>query len=113
MTDFMYLFWNTGGRLPQWTQEEVQKQMQKWTNWTDSLSASDHLKAGDSLENRGKLVSGPDKTVSEGPYNYGGGMVAGYLIVSARDMEEAVELSKTCPVLEGGWMIEVRQIRLM
>ena len=91
----------------------MQKQMQKWRDWTASLDGSGHLKGGESLENSGAVVRGPKKTTTDGPYAEAGDTVAGYLIVSAEDLDEAVELSKNCPVLEGGWMVEVRPVRPM
>jgi hypothetical protein len=39
--------------------------------------------------------------------------VGGYIIVSAKDLNEAAELSKGSPILEGDGMVEVRAVRPM
>ena len=109
----MYIFWNKGGMPPSLTPAEMQKRMQKWMAWTETLSKSGHLKGGESLESAGKVVWGPKKVVTFGPHAAAGDVVNGYLIISAQNLDEAVELAKDCPVLEGGWVVEVRQIRPM
>jgi hypothetical protein len=113
MAEFMYLFWNKGGKTAKWTPEEMKGHMQNWMTWTESLTKGGHLTGGQHLEDTGKVVRGPKKTVTDGPYAEAKDVVAGYLIVSAKDLDEAVELSKGCPVLEGDWMVEVRPIGKM
>lgn len=38
-------------------------------------------------------------------------MVGGYLIVNAKDIDEAVEISKGCPIFEENGKVEVRQVQ--
>jgi len=40
-------------------------------------------------------------------------LVAGFTLIEARDLDEAVRLSVGCPILEGGGSVEVRPIRLV
>jgi len=40
-------------------------------------------------------------------------VVNGYIIVDAKDLAEAAELSKGCPNLEIGGSVEVRPVRRM
>jgi hypothetical protein len=39
--------------------------------------------------------------------------VGGFSLIQARDLDQAVELSKGCPILEVGGSIEVRQIQVI
>ncbi|MGH7242589.1 MAG: YciI family protein [Phycisphaerales bacterium] len=39
--------------------------------------------------------------------------VAGYMIVEARDLAHAVELSSECPIFETGGVVEVRPVAKM
>ena len=48
--------------------------------------------------------------VTDGPYAEAKDLVAGFMIVKARDLAEAAELSKGCPILEGGGSVEVRPV---
>ena len=116
MADFMYLFWNKGGKNPMEaaSPEEIQKMMQKWMTWMETLKKAGHLKDGGApLEMTGKVVHGGKKIVTDGPYAEAKDVVGGYIIVSAKDLNEAAELSKGSPILEGDGMVEVRAVRPM
>ncbi|MBN9160557.1 MAG: hypothetical protein J0I07_06320, partial [Myxococcales bacterium] len=39
-----------------------------------------------------------------------GAIVGGFLIVTAKDLEQAAELAKGCPIFEAGGRVEVRAI---
>jgi len=68
---------------------------------------------GQPLERTGKVVSGAQKTVVDGPYTEAKDTVGGFSIVEARDLDQAVELSRGCPVLDGGGSVEVRAVMKM
>ena len=111
MANFMYIFWNPSGKTLKWPAKVMRERMQVWKEWTDSLAEGGRLLGGASLLPAGKVVRGPKKTVTDGPYAEGGDTIAGYMIISARNLSEAVKLSKDCPVLYGDWMVEIRPIR--
>jgi hypothetical protein len=113
MTDFIYLIWHKGGKMPEMPPEEMEKMMQEWTTWIEGLTKDGHFKEGNPFEMEGKIVHGPDKTVTDGTCGEGKGSVVGYLIIPAKDINEAVELSKGCPALKGDGVIEIRQIKPM
>src|SRR5215471_3044452 len=100
MSEFTYLF---RGRLTNASPEQRQKQMEKWVAWFKDLTAKGQLKnPGHPLEARGKVVSGSQKTVQDGPYAETKDVVGGFIIVEARDIDQAAEISKGCPILEVG-----------
>ncbi|HVZ80737.1 MAG TPA: YciI family protein [bacterium] len=117
MADFMYLFWNKGGkmRLDSASPEEVQRMMQKWMGWVDQLKKSGNLKeTGMPLEMTGKTVRGSGKAVVDGPYPETKDAVGGFMVVTAKDLDEAAELAKGCPILDmGDNSVEVRPVRKM
>ena len=77
------------------------------------LEAKGHLKEpGQPLNPDGKVVRGKKRMVTDGPYIEAKELVLGFIIVRARDLEQAVELSTGCPMLEGGGSVEVRPIEL-
>jgi hypothetical protein len=106
MSEFTYLF---RGREMSASPEQMQKTMQKWVAWFKDLGAKGHLKdPGHPLEHAGKVVSGKQKAVNDGPYAEAKDVVGGYIVVEAADLSQAVELSKGCPILEVGGSVEVR-----
>lgn len=93
--------------------EEMQAQMGKWMTWIDKLRSEGKYLSGEPLLPTGKLVSGKDKKVTDGPYAEGKEIVGGFFIVQAGDLNEAVEISKDCPDFEFGGKVHVRQIMKM
>jgi hypothetical protein len=55
-------------------------------------------------------VNGKQKAITDGPYAEAKYLVGGFSLIEARDLDEATELSKGCPVLERGGSVEVRPI---
>jgi len=59
------------------------------------------------------VVRGQNKTVTDGPFTEAKDLVGGFTLVEARDIDQAVELSRGCPIFEGGGSVEVRPIMKM
>jgi hypothetical protein len=111
MSEFVYLY-RGGDRSG--SPEQMQQVMQKWMAWFKQLSDKGHIKSpGHPLERTGKLVKGSQKTVTDGPFAESKDVVGGYTLVEARDLEQAVELSKGCPIFEREGMVEVRPVMQM
>jgi len=117
MADFVYLYWNRRedqGLMAAASPEEKQKITQRWITWLEGLKKSGHLKDfGLPLEFEGRTVEGPKKVVTDGPYAEAKDIVGGFSIVTAKNLDEALELSKGCPGLELGSLVEVRPVRPM
>jgi len=113
MSEFVYLFRasETEQREAMGTPERAQRSMQVWLAWTRDLEAKGHLKdPGQPLERGGKVVRGRKKVVTDGPYVEAKDLVLGFIIIEARDLAQAVELSTGCPMLEGGGSVEIRPV---
>jgi hypothetical protein len=111
MAEFIYLY--RGGEAPK-SPAEGQETMQKWMTWMKELGEKGVLKAiGSPLEKTGKLVSGKSKVVSDGPFAEAKDLIGGYTLVTAKDIEEAAELSKGCPIFLANGAVEVRPILQM
>ncbi len=108
MSEFVYLYrGGESGRSP----ERAQQMMQKWMAWFKELNEKGHIKdRGQPLERAGKLVKGKQKTVTDGPFAEAKDVVGGYTLIQARDLEQAVELSKGCPIFEAEGAVEVRPV---
>jgi hypothetical protein len=113
MSGFIYLFRTTEAdqREAMGTPERAQRSMQAWLAWMRELEARGHLKdPGQPLERSGAVVRGKKKVVTDGPYAESKDLVLGFIVVEAKDLEQAVELSKGCPMLEGAGSVEVRPV---
>src|SRR5260370_12640283 len=111
MTEFIYLY--RGGERAE-SPAEGQKQMQLWMAWMKELGEKGHLKAiGSPLEKTGKLVSGKQKVVSDGPFAEAKDLIGGHTLVQAKNINQSRDLSKGCPIFLSNGAVEVRPILQM
>lgn len=110
MKKFMYLFRGGDARMKEMSPEEKEAHMHAWGNWMKGLHGDGILLDGLPLSGEGKQVKEGGNTIIDGPYVEGKELVGGYLIVNAKDMDHAVEISKGCPIFENSGQIEVREI---
>jgi hypothetical protein len=116
MSQFLYLYRMSESVRQEnmGTPEAAQKSMQAWMAWMGELDKKGHLKdRGQPLERTGKVVRGQQRSVTDGPYTEAKDLVGGYTIVDAKDIDQAVELSRGCPIFEGGGSVEVRPVMKM
>jgi len=108
MNEFVFLYrGGETGRSP----ERAQQVIQKWMAWFKELAEKGHVKdRGQPLERTGKLVNGKRKTVTDGPFAEAKDVVGGYTLILAKNLDEAAELSKGCPILEVDGQVEVRPV---
>jgi hypothetical protein len=93
------------------TPEQARASMQAWLAWIRELEAKGHLAdPGQPLATEGAVVRGAAPIVTDGPYVEAKDLVLGFMIVSARDLAQAVELARDCPMLGGAGSVEVRAI---
>ena len=110
MKEFLYIF--RGGRetymnLPP---DEMQSHMKRWGAWMGQLAEEGKLVRGEPLQEEGKVWTGVDKVLTDGPYAEGKEIVGGYLLVKENDLETATAMAEGCPILETGGTVEVREI---
>jgi len=111
MSEFVFLY--RGGERSQ-SPEQSEKQMQKWVAWMQELGEKGHMKdRGQPLEPTGKVVRGKQKVVTDGPYPESKDLVGGYTLIEAKDLAQAAELSKGCPIFEFDGLVEVRPVMEM
>jgi hypothetical protein len=108
MSEYVFLYrGGEGGRSP----ERAQQMMQKWMAWFKDMAEKGHVKdRGQPLERSGKVVNGKQKSITDGPFAEAKDIIGGYTLIEARDLEQAVELSKGCPILEVDGAVEVRPV---
>ena len=114
MEKFMFLFRGGENHAHNVNDSQVAKDnMQSWMDWMSGLGQKGILAGGEPLLPTGKQVNGKNKVVSDGPFMEVKEVVGGYLIVNAKDMDAAIEISKGCPIFVEDGKLEVRQIQKM
>ncbi len=112
MAEYLLLF--RGGDAArteeQQSPEKWQAHMQKWMQWMSKLTDQGKFVGAQPLKVDGKVIKGTRQVVTDGPFVEGKEMVGGYLICKANTLEEAVEISRGCPIFEHDGTVEVREI---
>lgn len=92
------------------TELQMKEYLKEWNAWIGEIAAAGKLaEGGNHLLQAGRVLR-PNEQPTEGPYVSNGESVAGYIIVLAKDMDEATKLAKKCPILRGeGTSVEIRK----
>jgi hypothetical protein len=109
---FMFLF-RGGDTHPQTANDskEAKEYIQSWITWMQGLGQQGILAGAENLQRTGKQVNGKSKVVTDGPFIVAKEMVNGYIIVNAKDIDEAVEIAKGCPIFKENGKVEVRPVQ--
>jgi hypothetical protein len=99
MTDYLLLY--SGGKMAE-TEAEQADVMKAWGVWMENLGPA--LKDGGNPFTQEAKTIDTNGTVADGPV---GSPASGYSIIQANSLDEAVTMSKDCPVLQGGAKISV------
>jgi hypothetical protein len=108
VSEYLLLFRNTGWHKDL-SPEEIQQNMARFTAWFERLSDKGQFKSGGALMHDGKILPRRN-TVTDGPFAESKEAIAGFFVIQADSLEQAVEIANGCPGLEFGQTVEVRAI---
>lgn len=112
MKEYLLLLRGGDARMAELSEEETAAHMQQWGVYMNGLAENGNLVGGMPLQQDGRVLTKTevrkDVVVSET-----GEAIGGYLLIKANDYEQAVELSKNCPIFEHDGNIEIREIAPM
>jgi hypothetical protein len=87
--------------------EEILQNMALFTEWFERLNKAGKFKGGGPLGHSGKILTNRN-AVTDGPFVESKEAIAGFFIVRADSLEQAVEIARECPGLGFGQTVEVR-----
>ena len=92
------------------TKEQMELYMVQWMDWINDISIHGHLaNGGNHLSYNGKVLRA-NNVMSNEPYTSNNESVSGYILILAKNMDEAVGIAKKCPILQGeGTSVEIRE----
>jgi hypothetical protein len=113
MTDYVLLFRSNEAdrRAHMGTPERAQKSMEAWLSWIRELDAKGAIvDRGNPLDAAGRVIRGKERVVTDGPFVEVKDLVLGFIVVRAKDLDEAAELARGCPMLDGEGSVEIRPV---
>lgn len=116
MNEFVFLYRGGATEREQRSRssEQMEQQMNRWRSWAEKLAKEGHLKDfGVPLQHEGKNVAAGG-VVTDGPFAEGKEVIGGFSIIKAKDLAEASEIAKGCPIFEfPDGRVEVRPVQPM
>jgi len=110
MKKFILLLHDTLEKEKGYSPDEMQKLVQEHMNWVQKLSTDGTFLGGDGLMPDGKVITGKDALVKDGPYIESKEIIGGYYLLQANSIEEATVIAKECPCHHWGGVTEIRPI---
>jgi hypothetical protein len=99
MKEFMLLI-RTEGNAWALPQEELQDHLQKVVVYIEELMKAGKLKSAQPLAFEGAIISGTKGKLKDGPFNESKEVIAGYYLILAKDLDEAIQIGKANPIFE-------------
>jgi hypothetical protein len=114
MKQFLLLIRTDGDHLEKLNPADQQAHVQRVGGYIGNLMQEGKLHSAQPLEMEGTIVTSPKGKLKDGPFNETKEVIAGYFLVEAESMEEAIKIAKANPVLEDeNARIEIRPIKKM
>jgi hypothetical protein len=106
MSNFLLTF---HGGAPGATDEERDASMSRWGAWFAQIGDA-VVDAGDGVEPAAYIGKDGNVMKGEPQGTDAANAVTGYTVINAEDVDAAVEIAKTCPILQDGGTVEIGQI---
>lgn len=116
MSTFMLLLHENPADYADVSPAEMQAIIARYMAWTQGLYEQGRVINSNKLTDEGgKSVRREHGAlvVVDGPYAEAREVISGYFVISAASYDEAVDIAKTCPHVEGNGRIEVREIHAL
>jgi len=108
-TGYMLLFigmdWHKG-----LSPEQTQKISEDWMAWFKRHLDTGKVTGGHPLALAGKVVTGKNKSVTDGPFAEAKEAIGGFFMLGVDTEDEAIAIARECPGLPYGVKVEVRPV---
>ena len=100
MKEFLLILKTEGSVWSDLSPEQLQKHMEHGTAYIGKLMKEGIIKSAQPLDGGSRIVTGANGIMKDGPFNESKEVVAGYFIVVANDIDEAVNIAKANPIFQ-------------
>ena len=112
MSQFMLFIRGGSDTSEHLSAEQIQEAIERYRAWAQKLRAKGKLESAEKLkDNEGWMLSMKNgQVLVDGPFAETKETIGGYFIINAENLDEAIEVTKECPSLSEGGMVELREI---
>jgi hypothetical protein len=100
MNDFLLILRTTGDVWTDLSPEQLQRHMEHGMAYIKRLMTEGKLKNAGPVAKGSKIVTESDGIIKDGPFNESKEVIAGYFLIVAKDMDEAVAIAKENPIFK-------------
>jgi hypothetical protein len=100
MKDFLLSIRTEGSVWSDLSAEQLQKHMEHGTAYMGNLMKEGRLKNANPVDKGSRIVTESNGVIKDGPFNETKEVVAGYFLIAAEDMDEAVVIAKANPIFK-------------
>ena len=92
-----YLILLKGKGALDYSPEELQRRLEEYRKWVGKIQ--EHYITDNRLERTGAHIQSDGQIATDGPFLEAKEIIAGFIIIQASDLEEAIVIAKTSPLL--------------
>ena len=74
--------------------------MEHGTAYISNLAKEGKLKSANPVDKGSRIVTSKNGLITDGPYNESKEVIAGYFLIAAKDISEAVEIARANPIFQ-------------
>jgi hypothetical protein len=100
MKDFLLIIRTEGSVWTDLSAEQLQKHMEHGTAYIGNLMKEGKLKNANPVDKGSRVITESNGVIKDGPFNETKEVVAGYFLIAAEDMDEAVVIAKANPIFK-------------
>ncbi|MEM9545326.1 MAG: YciI family protein [Bacteroidota bacterium] len=78
--------------------EKYQKRMDEYREWLTTIA--DHYISSNRLERTGAHIHSQNEVITDGPFLDVKESIAGFIMLKANDLDQAIKISLSCPLLK-------------
>lgn len=109
MKKFLLLIREDLAAMNHMTPEQMEADIAEYVKWKDGLEKEGRHVMSDPLETAGAMVY-KNRVETDGPFIESKEAISGFFVFLAKDMEDAINIAKTCPIFRANGLVEVRPI---
>ena len=98
MNDFLLILRTEGNVWTDLSPEQLQHHIKNGGAYIGRLMKEGKLKSANPVDKGSRIVTSVNGVIKDGPFNESKEVIAGYFLIQADDMDEAVEIAKANPI---------------